>query len=120
MRALRGARGSLLFATGTTLFPSHADYFAEFTRILIAVDIAVAAGGAPRLRGVDVVGQALLGLLVYCYATGGFSSPKLERATYNSVAVRFIAANDHPDPHAYRIDLSGDSITSSDRGAARR
>lgn len=39
----------------------------------------------------------LLGILVYGYATGVFSSRKLERATYDSVALRFIAANDHPD-----------------------
>jgi len=39
----------------------------------------------------------LLGVLVYGYATGVFSSRKLERATYDSVAFRFIAANDHPD-----------------------
>jgi transposase len=39
----------------------------------------------------------LLGLLVYGYATGVFSSRKLERATFDSVAFRFIAANDHPD-----------------------
>ena len=39
----------------------------------------------------------LLGLLVFGYATGVFSSRKLERATYDSVAFRFIAANDHPD-----------------------
>src|SRR5580693_8895307 len=39
----------------------------------------------------------LLGLLVYGYANGVFSSRKLERATYDSVAFRFIAANDHPD-----------------------
>jgi transposase len=39
----------------------------------------------------------LLGLLVYGYATGVFSSRKLERATHDSVAFRFIAANDHPD-----------------------
>jgi transposase len=39
----------------------------------------------------------LLGLLVYGYATGVFSSRKLERATYDSVAFRYIAANDHPD-----------------------
>jgi transposase len=39
----------------------------------------------------------LLGLLVYGYATGVFASRKLERATYDSVAFRFIAANDHPD-----------------------
>ena len=36
-------------------------------------------------------------LLVYGYATGVFSSRKLERATYDSVAFRFIAVNQHPD-----------------------
>jgi transposase len=41
--------------------------------------------------------RLLLGILVYGYATGVFSSRKLERATYDSVAFRFIAANDHPD-----------------------
>ncbi len=41
--------------------------------------------------------SVLLGLLVYGYATGLFSSRKIERATYDSVAFRFIAANDHPD-----------------------
>lgn len=39
----------------------------------------------------------LLSILVYGYATGVFSSRKLERATYDSVAFRFIAANTHPD-----------------------
>ncbi|EIM30687.1 transposase [Microvirga lotononidis] len=41
--------------------------------------------------------KVLLAVLVYGYATGVFSSRKLERATYDSVAFRFIAANDHPD-----------------------
>jgi transposase len=39
----------------------------------------------------------LLALLFYGYATGVFSSRKLERSTYDSVAFRFIAANAHPD-----------------------
>jgi len=39
----------------------------------------------------------LLSLLFYGYATGIFSSRKLEQATYDSVAFRFIAANNHPD-----------------------
>jgi len=39
----------------------------------------------------------LLSLLVYGYATGVFSSRKRERATYDSVGFRFLAANDHPD-----------------------
>lgn len=39
----------------------------------------------------------LLSLLVYGYATGVFSSRKIERATHDSVAFRFIAAGAHPD-----------------------
>jgi transposase len=39
----------------------------------------------------------LLALLVYGYATGVFSSRKLEKATDDSVAFRFMAAELHPD-----------------------
>lgn len=39
----------------------------------------------------------LLALLFYGYATGIFSSRKLEAATYDSIAFRFICANTHPD-----------------------
>lgn len=39
----------------------------------------------------------LLALLFYGYATGEFSSRRIERGTYDSVAFRFIAANTHPD-----------------------
>jgi len=41
--------------------------------------------------------EMLLALLFYGYATGVFSSRKLELATYDSVAFRYIAANNHPD-----------------------
>lgn len=41
--------------------------------------------------------EMLVALLFYGYATGVFSSRKLERNTYDSVAFRFIAANSHPD-----------------------
>ena len=41
--------------------------------------------------------QVLLGVILYGYVTGVFSSRRLERATYDSVAFRFIAANSHPD-----------------------
>ncbi|ABK98732.1 IS1182 family transposase [Pelobacter propionicus] len=41
--------------------------------------------------------EMLVALLFYGYATGVFSSRKLERSTYDSVAFRFIAANSHPD-----------------------
>ena len=39
----------------------------------------------------------LLGLLFYGYATGVFSSRKLEQATHDSVACRFITGDAHPD-----------------------
>jgi len=41
--------------------------------------------------------QLMLALLVYCYANGIFSSRRIERATYRDIAVRFVAANLHPD-----------------------
>lgn len=39
----------------------------------------------------------LLGLLIYSYATGMFSSRQIERATYENVAVRMLCADTHPD-----------------------
>jgi len=39
----------------------------------------------------------LVALLFYGYATGTFSSRKLEKATYDSIAFRYICANTHPD-----------------------
>jgi len=39
----------------------------------------------------------LLGLMVYGYSTKVLSSRAVERATYDSVAFRFIAGNEHPD-----------------------
>lgn len=41
--------------------------------------------------------RLLLGLLVYCYATGVFSSRQIERASYENVAVRLLCADTHPD-----------------------
>ena len=41
--------------------------------------------------------EILLGLLFYGYATGVFSSRKIERATHESIPFRFIAGNMQPD-----------------------
>jgi transposase len=41
--------------------------------------------------------EMLVALLFYGYSTGIFSSRKLERSTFDSVAFRYIAANSHPD-----------------------
>lgn len=39
----------------------------------------------------------MLAVLIYCYAQGIFSSRKIQQATYQNVAVRYLAANHHPD-----------------------
>ncbi|HSH81020.1 MAG TPA: IS1182 family transposase [Herpetosiphonaceae bacterium] len=74
------------------------DHLARFIVDVIAqLDLSAiyaryrARGGAPYAP------ELLFGLLVYGYATGVFSSRKLERATYESAPFRFIAGNLHPD-----------------------
>ena len=39
----------------------------------------------------------MMSLLFFCYATGTFSSRKIERLTHDSVAVRYLCADTHPD-----------------------
>lgn len=39
----------------------------------------------------------LLGLLIYSYATGVFGSRRIEQSTYDSVPVRLLTADTHPD-----------------------
>ena len=41
--------------------------------------------------------RMMLVLLVYCYASGIFSSRRIEQATYRNVSVRFITADSRPD-----------------------
>ena len=41
--------------------------------------------------------EMLVGLLIYGYATGTYSSRRIEQACYDSIAFRYIAANTHPD-----------------------
>lgn len=47
--------------------------------------------------GEAIAPEILLGLLFYGYATGTFSSRKIERATHESIPFRFIAGGVHPD-----------------------
>jgi transposase len=73
-------------------------HLARFIVNLVAhLDLApIYARYAPR-GGEAYAPEILLGLLLYGYATGVFSSRKIERATYDSVAFRFIAGGLHPD-----------------------
>ena len=47
--------------------------------------------------GEAIAPEIVLGLLFYGYATGVFSSRKLERATFESIPFRFVAGGWHPD-----------------------
>ncbi len=49
-------------------------------------------GGKPQYHP-----RLMLALLIHCYANGIFSSRRIERATWRDIAVRFVAANLHPD-----------------------
>ena len=41
--------------------------------------------------------RMMLGLLIYSYASGLFSSRQIERATCDSVSTRYVCGNTHPD-----------------------
>ena len=47
--------------------------------------------------GEAIAPEILLGLLFNGYATGLFSSRKIEKATYESIPFRYIAGGLHPD-----------------------
>jgi transposase len=89
--------------TGFLLPPSIDDWLPEQDLARFVVEVIDGLDLSAMVRSYRGSGSAsyhpalLLGLLVYGYATGVFSSRKLERVTYDSVAFRFIAANEHPD-----------------------
>ncbi|MGE5813126.1 MAG: IS1182 family transposase, partial [Acidobacteriota bacterium] len=57
-----------------------------------------ALGQAYRGRGSEAFPPSMMvALLLYGYATGVFASRQLERATFDSVAFRYVAGNQHPD-----------------------
>ncbi len=74
------------------------DHLARFIVDVIAqLDLStIYAHYGPR-GGEAIAPDMLLGLLFYGYATGTFSSRKIEKATYESIPFRFIAGGLHPD-----------------------
>src|SRR5664279_1956117 len=89
--------------TGFLLPPSVDEWLPQkhlarfIVEVIDGLDLRAMSGDYRGSGSASYHPRMLLGLLVYGYATGVFSSRKLERATYDSVAFRFIAANDHPD-----------------------
>ena len=80
---------------GDALSPTH---LARFVVDMISqLDLSqIYARYAPR-GGEAFAPDILLGLLFYGYATGVFSSRKIEKATYENIPFRFIAGGLHPD-----------------------
>jgi transposase len=74
------------------------DHLARFIVDVIAqLDLSAIYARYRSRGGAPYAPELLVGLLAYGYATGIFSSRKLERATYETAPFRFIAGNLHPD-----------------------
>ena len=89
--------------TGFLMPPSVDEWLPEkhlarfVVEVIASLDLRAMLGSYRGSGEASYHPAVLLGILVYGYATGVFSSRKLERATYDSVAFRFVAANQHPD-----------------------
>src|SRR6202522_188117 len=89
--------------TGYLLPPSVDEWLPEKDVARFIVDVIDGLDLGRMSRAYRGTGSAsyhprtLLSILVYGYATGVFSSRKLERATWDSVAFRYIAGGEHPD-----------------------
>jgi transposase len=89
--------------TGFLMPPSVDEWLPErhlarfVVEVVASLDLRAMTGSDRGSGEASYHPAVLLGILVYGYATGVFSSRKLERATYDLVAFRFVAANQHPD-----------------------
>jgi transposase len=77
------------------LSPNHLARF--IVAILAQLNLSRIYGHYAAIGGEPIDPKVLLGLLFYGYATGVFSSRKIEKATYESIPFRFIAGGLHPD-----------------------
>ncbi len=75
-----------------------ADHLARFIVGMVAMlDLSAFYAGYAAVGGEPIDPKVLLALVVYGYATGVFSSRKIEKATYEVIPFRFIAGGLHPD-----------------------
>ena len=74
------------------------DHLARFVADLVAqLDLAPLYARYGTRGGQPYAPELLLGLLFYAYATGVFSSRKIEQGTRETAALRFLAGNLSPD-----------------------
>ena len=75
-----------------------ANHLARFiVGIVEMLDLKVFYAYYAAVGGEPIDPKVLLGLMLYGYATGVFSSRKIENATYEVIPFRFIAGGLHPD-----------------------
>jgi transposase len=75
-----------------------ASHLARFVVDLVAqLDLRLIYAGYADRGGIAYAPEILLALLFYGYATGVFSSRKIEKSTYESLPFRFVAGGLHPD-----------------------
>src|SRR5216683_1815622 len=80
---------------GDCLPPDHLARFVVDSVALLDLSALYAHYGSRG--GEPFAPEILLGLLFYGYATGVFSSRKIEKAAYEHIPFRFIAGGLHPD-----------------------
>jgi transposase len=80
---------------GDVLPENHLARFVVST--ISQLDLKAIYAGYGGQGGAAYAPELLSGLLIYGYATGVFSSRKIERATYETVPFLFIAGGKHPD-----------------------
>ena len=75
-----------------------AQHLARFVVDIVAqLDLSKIYAGYAEQGGEAIAPEALMGLLFYGYATGVFSSRKIEKATYENLGFRYVAGGLHPD-----------------------
>jgi len=89
------AARDLTVRLGDCLPPDHLARFVVDSVALLDLSALYARYGSRG--GEPYAPEVLLALILYGYATGVFSSRKIERATYEAIPFRFIAGNRHPD-----------------------
>ena len=75
-----------------------ANHLARFVVDIVAhLDLSELYAHYKQTGGVAIAPEVLLALLFYGYATGRFSSRKIEKATYEDLGYRYVAGGLHPD-----------------------
>ncbi len=64
---------------------------------VVALDLSRARTNERGTGSAQYPPSMMLGLLIYSYATGTFSSRRIETLTYENVAVRYLTGDTHPD-----------------------